>query len=82
MKQPERLTFRLEGSTFHEIAPDILISNLNALAFVSRIQKEKPHRIEIAFDGGEAAMGLLTALASEVGYFARIEGTVAVYERA
>jgi hypothetical protein len=81
MASNDELKFRLKGKDFEEIHPDIRFSNLNAMAFVSRIQNETPSRIEIEFDGNPESMLFLSELAGEVGYFANIEGNRASFER-
>jgi hypothetical protein len=75
------LRFRLNGSNFSEIHPDIRMGSMNAMAFISKIQSSQPGRIEVEFDGSQMAMGFLMELAREAGYSANIEAPVAVFER-
>lgn len=42
MAKKKKLKFKLTGEEFHEIDPEIKFSNMNAMAFVARIQKDMP----------------------------------------
>lgn len=75
------MKFKLKGKNFEEVDPEIKFSNLNAMAFVSKVQSEQPAKIEVAFDGNLESMLFLNEIAGEIGYFANIEGTVAQFEK-
>jgi hypothetical protein len=81
MSRAKEIKFSLTGETFHEIDPAILISNLNILALVQRINQEQPAKVMIDFDGSREAINLLLSIAGEIGYFAKIETPTAVFER-
>ncbi len=75
------MKFKLNGRDFSEINPEIRISRMNAMAFVSKVQTEQPEKIEIEFDGSPETMMFLNEIAGEVNYFANIEGTLATFEK-
>ena len=81
MADHQNLKFKLTGQEFHEISPEIKFSNMNAMAFVSRIQNDLPDKIDIEFDGESDGMMFLMDIAGEIGYFANIEGNLASFER-
>jgi hypothetical protein len=75
------LRFKLGGRTFHEIDPEIMISNMNAMAFVSMVGMERPGQIEIEIDSAQETLEFLLEIASEVGYSADIRAPIAVFTR-
>ena len=75
------LNFKLDGDTFEDLDPEIRFSSFNKMAFVERINRERPDEVVVHFDGSPSGMMLMMTLASEVGYYANVEGTKAVFER-
>ena len=80
---PNELVFTLTGQDFHEENPALRVSRLNILAFVARMQKERPARFRVSFNGAPDTAMLLVELAGEIGgYSAIIEGAEARFEAA
>ena len=76
----QSLQLKLNQKKFELVDPSVRFGSMNAMALVSKLQKERPTSVIIDFDGKTESRQFLDEIAADAGYVAGVEGTRATLE--